>query len=65
MKENHEGTECYCGNCDDRTENNGHLGLHNQVGHWVEMEIEMCAVKLDGQAVEKFSEIGTHTGACC
>ena len=34
----------YCGNCDDRTENNGHLGLHIQAGHGVEMEIEICAV---------------------
>ena len=65
MKEKHEGAECYCGNCDDLTENNGHMGLHKQVGHWVEMEIEMCAVELDGQVVGKCSETGTHTGACC
>ena len=44
MKGKHEGAECYCGNCDDRTENNGHLGLHIQAGHGVEMEIEICAV---------------------
>ena len=65
VKEKHEGAECYCGNCDDRTEKNGHLGPHIQVGHWVEMEIEMCAVELDGQVVGKCSETGTHTGACC
>ena len=65
VKEKHEGAECYCGNCGDRTENNGHLELHKQVGHWVEMEIEMRAVKLDGQDVGKYSEIRTHTGACC
>ena len=53
MKKKHEGAECYCGNCGDRKENNGHLGLHIQVGHWVEMKTERCAVKLDGQAVGK------------
>ena len=34
----------YCGNCDDRAEKNGHLGLHIQAVHGVEMEIEICAV---------------------
>ena len=44
MKGRHEGAKRYCGNCDDRTENNGHLGRHIQAGHGVEMEIEICAV---------------------
>ena len=39
--------------------------ISKQVSHWVEMEIEMGAVKLDGKAVGKCSEIGTHTGAYC
>ena len=29
----HEGAECYCGLCGNRTENNDHLGIHIQVGH--------------------------------
>ena len=65
MKEKHEGAECYCGICDDRTENNGRLGLHIQVGHWVEMEIEMRVMELDGQVVGKCPGTGTHTGTCC
>ena len=55
MKGKHEGAECYCVNCGDRAENNGNLGLHIQVGHGVEMKIEICAVKLDGRAVGKCS----------
>ena len=65
MKGKHEGAECYCGKCDNRTENNGHLGLHVQVGHGVEMELEKCTVELDGRAVGKCSGTATHTGACC
>ena len=38
VKEKHEGAECYCGICDDRTENNSRLGLHIQVGHWVKIQ---------------------------
>ena len=65
VKEKHEGAECYCVNCGDRAENNGNLGPHIQVGHGVEMELEICAVKLDGRAVGKCSETGIHTRACC
>ena len=53
MKGKHEGAECYCINCGNRTKENDHPGLHIQVGHGVEMEIEICAVKLDGRAVGK------------
>ena len=65
MKGKHEGAECYCGNCDDRTDNNGHLGLHVQIGHGVGMEVEMCTVELDGRAVGNCSGTATHTGTCC
>ena len=60
-----EGAECYCGPCGNRTENNDHLGIHIQVGHGLEMEIEVCAMDLDGRAVGECSETGTHTRACC
>ena len=65
IKGKQEGAECYCGKCDNRTENNGHLGLHVQVGHGVEMELEKCTVELDGRTVGKCSGTATHTGACC
>ena len=61
----HEGAECYCGLGGNRTENNDHLGIHIQVGHGLEMEIEVCAMDLDGRAVGECSETGTHTRACC
>ena len=61
VKEKHGGAECYCENCEDWTRNNGYLGPHKQVGHWVEMEIEICTVELNGKAVGRYEGMKMKT----